>query len=69
MAINPNERCMETIYRGPWDHSSRCSRKGKVERDGKRYCGQHDPVAVKEKDDESVHVYVEQFTAYLLEAN
>lgn len=30
-------------------HYSSCSRNGKVERDGKWYCGTHDPVAVEEK--------------------
>ncbi len=28
----------------------RCSAKAKVERDGKSYCGRHDPVAKAERD-------------------
>lgn len=30
-----------------------CTRKGKVEREGKWYCGQHDPVARKERNDKA----------------
>lgn len=39
--------CGVVLYRG-WPHS--CAKTPKVERDGKWYCGIHDPVAKKEKD-------------------
>lgn len=40
------EKCAETVfpYRGP---SYRCQRRATVERDGKRYCWQHDPERVR----------------------
>lgn len=44
-----SDRCCESVY-GDW-HSHRCSRKGIVLREGKKYCKQHDPELVKEKDD------------------
>lgn len=30
-----------------WSRSTQCNRRGRVERAGKPYCGQHDPEAVK----------------------
>lgn len=41
-------KCSERIHSGGY-YQSTCSRNGKVERDGKWYCGQHDPVAVEER--------------------
>lgn len=40
-----NQRCCENVFDG-WHHHP-CSRKGVIERDGKWYCKQHDPEAVK----------------------
>lgn len=46
--------CSKHISRG-WFRSMPCSRKAKVQRDGKGYCTQHDPVAIaqrrKERDE------------------
>ena len=39
--------CSERVYTSFHDHL--CPRKGKVERNGKWYCGQHDPEAVAAK--------------------
>lgn len=40
-------RCSRQTYSGGWPRA--CIRAGKVERDGKWYCKQHDPDAVKAK--------------------
>jgi hypothetical protein len=40
--------CEERVWNGWSLH--RCSRRSKVERNGKHYCGIHDPVRVAEKD-------------------
>ena len=42
-------QCQKIVYgeRSSWQ----CGFAGKVERDGKWYCGKHDPVAIKERDD------------------
>ena len=46
--------CSERIFSGArWDMAGHpCSRKGVVERDGKWWCRQHDPVAKKARDEE-----------------
>lgn len=45
--------CSKTVYgRGRWPQPHGCIRNGSVERDGKWYCAQHDPVAKKERDAE-----------------
>lgn len=44
--IPVNERCQELVL--GWGNDS-CSRRATVTRDGKRYCTQHDPEAVKAK--------------------
>lgn len=46
---NQNKCCAE-VNRDGW-HIGQCARSGVVFRDGKWYCKQHDPVAVKEKSD------------------
>ena len=46
-----SERCCKT-WRKEWI-TKQCSRNGKVERDGKWYCTQHDPVEVKKRRDKS----------------
>lgn len=51
------EKCCKTVWtagamkkeRFIW-HSRPCSRKAKVERDGRFYCGIHDPVRIKRID-------------------
>jgi hypothetical protein len=43
-------RCCERVQ-GSGYNSSQCSKNAKVERDGRHYCGIHDPVAVKAKND------------------
>jgi len=43
------EQCNKMIYRGRLQGSSQCVRKGVVERDGRSYCKQHDPVARHER--------------------
>ena len=40
-------RCCDTKYERGWPRQ--CSMKSKVERNGKHYCGRHDPVAVEDK--------------------
>ena len=43
-------RCQEHIFDGGGRYRHQCTYKGKVERDGKWYCGIHDPVARAERD-------------------
>lgn len=43
------KRCQATFMDGY--HSRQCSRSACIEREGKVYCKQHDPVAVKARDD------------------
>jgi predicted NBD/HSP70 family sugar kinase len=45
-------RCSKRVWSGSWDKLP-CSRRGVIERDGKWYCKQHDPVAVKERNDKN----------------
>lgn len=42
--------CSTDVWDG-WGHS-KCSRKGVIEREGKLYCRQHDPVAKAKKEEE-----------------
>ena len=46
-----SEMCSERVYdrESAYAPDHQCSRKGKFERDGKWYCGQHDPVKVAER--------------------
>ena len=51
MTVNPppvKHLCAKDVYRGRFS-SSPCARTAKVERNGKHYCGIHDPVSVAEK--------------------
>ena len=42
-------RCCKKVFDGSFSvRGSQCSRNGVVERDGKHYCRQHDPVAKEE---------------------
>ena len=49
-------QCCATVFpRGVWVASGyACSRKGVIERDGKWYCRQHDPVSKAERDKASM---------------
>jgi copper(I)-binding protein len=42
-------RCQEKVWPAGSMRSYPCGAKAKVERDGKHYCGRHDPVRVAEK--------------------
>ena len=42
-------RCETRIFTGMAFHGHLCNRPAKVERNGKHYCGTHDPVSVAEK--------------------
>ena len=53
------ENCSAGVWQG-W-RSLSCSRKGKIERDGKWYCKQHDPVAIKARRDETDRKYREHW--------
>lgn len=45
------ERCSATVYsRDAWLRGHPCAKPAKVERDGKWYCGVHDPAAKAERD-------------------
>ena len=48
MATEMRVKCSRRIYNGR-GFSSACTRNGRVEREGKWYCGQHDPVAVAQR--------------------
>lgn len=54
-------RCSEMIYGRGYRHQ--CSKSGKIERDGKWYCGTHDPVRVKENREERDRKWDERFRA------
>lgn len=46
MSAEEKPKCCAKVYGGGyWPHS--CGRNAKVERDGRHYCGTHDPEAVK----------------------
>jgi len=46
-----DEQCCATAHYGQrWDHGHQCVRRAVVERDGKLYCKQHDPVEVEKRD-------------------
>lgn len=49
--LDPERCCKRVWLDSRWPSSRQCSRKWKVERDGKRFCNQHDPVKAKERRD------------------
>ena len=51
MSEQQNPQCSKVVYNNTSFRGKPCKRIGKVERDGKWYCVQHDPVSVKEKQD------------------
>lgn len=55
------KKCSERVFEG--FHSHQCSKSGKIERDGKWYCGTHDPVRIKEKREERDRKWSEKFRA------
>ena len=51
-------RCQETVRDlGRWPSYHRCERKGVVEREGKLYCKQHDPVTAENAQKEKMAVW------------
>lgn len=50
--LDMSELCSAKVYDRNCLTSRTCCLRGKVERDGKLYCGIHDPVAVAEKREE-----------------
>ena len=51
----------EGIKRGTW-HRHRCITNGSIERDGKWYCGIHDPVKIAEKRKRGKEKWDEEWT-------
>ena len=47
--MTAKQSCSEKVFRD-W-HYYQCQKTATVERDGRHYCGTHDPVAVKAKDE------------------
>lgn len=49
------EKCSAKVStrQGAWSRFVRCSRNGVITRSGKWYCKQHDPEAVKKREEES----------------
>jgi hypothetical protein len=54
VTVIPNER-------GGFAYRHQCTRVGSIERDGKFYCKQHDPVAVKQKQDARFKAWSEKY--------
>lgn len=54
MSDNESHTCCATKWeRGSFPRRHPCGNRGKVECDGKWYCGIHDPAAVKRRDDKA----------------
>lgn len=47
--LSAAERCTSNVWSDWSRRDARCTRRGTVERDGRLYCGQHDPEAAKAK--------------------
>lgn len=60
--LNHPERCIDTVHQGNW-HSSRCMKRGKVQREGKWFCTVHDPVRRREKQYASYEAYISKSAA------
>ncbi len=54
-------RCDAHVYSGWRGHQ--CARNGVIERDGKFYCRQHDPVTVQQKRDDRSKAMDDRFAA------
>lgn len=50
MRLEDQTRCEKSVFVSTI-HSYQCTRKWKVERNGHRYCRQHDPAAIKARDE------------------
>lgn len=48
--MSDKHQCCARVTNETGWHDHQCIRNGKVERDGKWYCGQHDPIAVEQRD-------------------
>lgn len=59
----PKVKCSQRIYDGTFMGYMACPYNGKIERDGKWYCGRHDPVKVKERRDKSTRAFEEKMEA------
>lgn len=51
--MSDGQMCCARVFRNdsPWTKSEPCKKKATVERDGKHYCGIHDPVSRQEKQE------------------
>ncbi|MCK5610845.1 hypothetical protein KAR91_53725 [Candidatus Pacearchaeota archaeon] len=47
--MNNEPRCCAPTLSNSYTYTPTCSRRGVVEREGKHYCKQHDPEAIKER--------------------
>lgn len=63
--MSEKHKCCATVQ-GEYSHSYTCGRAAKHEREGKWYCGTHDPVAVKARRDASAAKWQEQWEAMRL---
>lgn len=52
MVAENAHKCQERVYGANAFHSHQCGNTAKVERDGRWYCGTHDPVRLREKQAE-----------------
>lgn len=56
--------CCKKLYVGEYSMTTyECGKTAKVERDGKHYCGTHDPVAIKARDDKRSMVFRQKYEA------
>ena len=56
-------QCCQTYYKSHWQPDYLCESNAKYERDGKWYCGHHDPVAIAEKNRKRKEAFKAQFQA------
>ena len=56
-----DQKCCESVQDSISRQFHRCSRKGVAERNGKQYCRQHDPGAIRARNAERYQKYIEQF--------
>ena len=52
--------CEKRIFSTYTRSSCKCGKNAKVERNGKWYCGIHDPIKIKERDDNKMVEYKER---------
>ena len=63
MAIPDDERCCKRVSDHIGFNFFQCERRGKIEHDGKFYCWQHDPVAVKSREKASQDKFEAEWAA------